>query len=105
MAFDPLDQIPSLTPHPLSGSSPSLSYIIEDLEAFIPLQDETSKRLQTYHSVNNEDNTIVFLQAFLDFLSERGRMALMSDITSLSSDENLRALRLHLIDAILKPSK
>lgn len=45
--------------------------IIDKMEAFISLQDETSERLGTYHSVSNKDNTIIFLQAFLAILDHR----------------------------------
>ena len=41
--------------------------------------------------VNLGDETVVFLQIFLDFLSKKGHITLMSDITS-SNDEKLRAL-------------
>lgn len=104
MAPQSLDRIPSIEPHPLSNSSSFLSSMIEDPEAFIDLQDKANKRLQTYNPVNQNDNTVVFLQIFLDFLSGPGCIALASDITSLN-DVNLRALRVHLIEAILKPSK
>ena len=103
MASNPLGQLPSLTTHPSSNSSSSLSSIIEEPKAFIALRDEANERLQTYNPVNQQDNTVVFLQTFLDFLSKHGRMALMGDIASLS-DEKLRVLRFHLVDAILKPS-
>jgi hypothetical protein len=98
-----LRQLPKLTSHP--SDSTSFSSTPSNFEDYYSVKQATERRLEAYSPKPNEDDTVDFLRVVMEYLPKRGAQNLMWDISSLENDEDLRILRLHLIDCLLAPSK
>ncbi|KAI5310237.1 hypothetical protein KEM55_000143 [Ascosphaera atra] len=62
-------------------------------------------RLINYSSTDEQDVTARLLSAFIDYLPSDGRHTLYSDILSCENDQEIKALALHLEEALLLPLK
>ncbi|KFY31596.1 hypothetical protein V493_00984 [Pseudogymnoascus sp. VKM F-4281 (FW-2241)] len=100
-ALGPLTQPPN-SPTPSNGSN--LPSALSDLESFENLVAQTHDRLLQFRKLNRNDDTVTLLQTALEYLPKAGRINLMHDITS-CDDMDVKQLRDHFVDAILKPMK
>ncbi|OBT61180.1 hypothetical protein VE03_09439 [Pseudogymnoascus sp. 23342-1-I1] len=95
---------PPNSPTPSSGSE--LSSAISDLESFDTLVARTSDRLLLYQKEDEGDDTITLLETALKYLPKAGCENLMRDIISCEdNDKDIKQLRNHFVDAVLKPMK
>ncbi|KAJ5938681.1 hypothetical protein N7466_001815 [Penicillium verhagenii] len=62
-----------------------------------------STRLERYAPLNDDDDTVHFLESVFRFLPVEGQVHLASDIDSCDDDERLRKLSTHLDTAMLRP--
>jgi hypothetical protein len=88
-----------------SESSGSLSPPVPDTE-FDTHTDAWQKmltRLDRYHSLNDDDDTVHFLNSVFRFLPIEGRVYLAADVDDCVDDDCLRQLAKHLDTALLKP--
>ncbi|KFY16294.1 hypothetical protein V492_01441 [Pseudogymnoascus sp. VKM F-4246] len=89
---------------PTSSSESGLSSALSDLDLFDNLVASTNDRLRQYQRLDHDDDTVTLLQTALEYLPKAGRMNLMLDISS-CDDKDIKQLRDHFVDAILKPMK
>lgn len=88
-----------------SESSDSLSPPVPDveLETHTDAWQRMSTRLDRYHSLNEDDDTVHFLRSVFRFLPIKGRIHLATDADNSADDDSLRQLAKHLGTALLKP--
>ncbi|EEQ35017.1 hypothetical protein McanMca71_001785 [Microsporum canis] len=99
--MEPKFDIP-LTPSPVLSSS------LGELTNASPEPAEdlvrwSGERLQKYVALGGSDTVVRLLNLFVNYLPKDGSIVLMQDIITLKDDEQLRQLKNHLVDAILKP--
>jgi hypothetical protein len=97
-----------ITEHPSPTSSISSSYlssVLSNPEYYEDLCTKVKKRLDLYNPLVEGDDTTNLLRIMSKCLPKKGNINLMYDILSLEDDSELRQLRNHFVDAILKPSK
>ncbi|RFU79767.1 methyltransferase [Trichoderma arundinaceum] len=105
---DPLRNLGPITEHPAPNSpiSDEPSSALSDLEGFESIRERAERLLSVYRPISPDDRTVEILKIFLAHLPKEGQTALLSDIIAIGNNEaDLRTLRSHLVDAILKPSK
>lgn len=101
--MEPKFDIP-LTPSPVLSSS------LGELTNASPEPAEdlvrwSGERLQKYVALGGSDTVVRLLNLFVNYLPKDGSIVLMQDIITLKDDEQLRQLKNHLVDAILKPGE
>lgn len=101
-AFGPLTK-PLQSLISLSGSK--LALALSDLEQFENLVALTNDQLLQYQRLDQDDDTTTLLQTALEYLPKAGRINLMFDIACCGDDKDIKQLRDHFVDTILKPSK
>ncbi|KAM5441456.1 hypothetical protein MferCBS31731_003527 [Microsporum ferrugineum] len=99
--MEPKFDIP-LTPSPVLSSS------LGELTNACPEPAEdlvrwSGERLRKYVALDGSDTVVRLLNLFANYLPNDGSIVLMQDIITLKDDEQLRRLKNHLVDAILKP--
>jgi hypothetical protein len=66
---------------------------------------EVEQRLQEYRPEDAEDDTILVLRAFLDYLPTDGKSNLLDDIRACETDDELRQHALSLVEGLLYPMR
>lgn len=87
----------------ISSGYPSSA--LSDPDEFIDQRERTETRLNAYKPLRPGDDTHSFFRLVLGLLPKEGSLNMMEDILSLDDEINLRQLRNHFVDAILKPRK
>ncbi|KAJ4864400.1 hypothetical protein T069G_00930 [Trichoderma breve] len=98
---DPLQALALITENP-ARLSEELSSALSNPDEFETARQRAKTLVEDYQRVSPSDDTAPVLRLFLEKLPKEGQTALISDIIT---SENLRTLRDHLVDAILKPMK
>ncbi|KAH0525236.1 hypothetical protein TsFJ059_007628 [Trichoderma semiorbis] len=98
---NPLQALALITENP-ARLSEELSSALSDPNEFETARQRAKTLVEDYQRVSPSDDTAPVLRLFLEKLPKQGQTALISDIIT---SENLRTLRDHLVDAILKPMK
>ncbi|KAL7789845.1 hypothetical protein V8C37DRAFT_385905 [Trichoderma ceciliae] len=104
---NPLQALALVTDNPARALSEDLSEALSsaltDPQGFETARQRAKKLIEAYQPVSPSDDTAAVLDIFLAKLPKEGQTALISDI--IISEKDLRLLRNHLVDAILKPMK
>jgi len=104
-AMGPITQHPKLPSPPSLSSSGFLSSPPSDIEQYHDLRSKAKERLDDYQPLKKDDDTANLLRVALEYLPKDGCVNLMVDVLDMEDDKELRQLRNHFVDAILKPSK
>jgi len=90
---------------PLSESSGSLSppLLNAEFDAHTAARQKILARLDTYQSLNDNDDTVRFLTSAFRFFPIQGQVHLADDAKSCNDDDRLRQLAKHLDTALLRP--
>lgn len=105
---DPLRQLAPITEHPRANFpiGDESSSALADPKAFSAALRRVNRLLTLYRPTSSNDDTTEILSIFLAKLPKEGQDVLLSDIIAIGpNDADLRTLRNHLVDAILKPSR